>query len=231
MPTWINETKKNISALKERGFFNSWAKREIDPITFFIYPDLVLPNDWVEKRLDIYKENAKKLKAPPPKVAFYVYPSIDAVKNLEIVPAITFVKEKEIHGHLKQSPGHELTHILLGEINTSKNLPANGLWAEGICVYLDGTETDRKFHTLSLKYDNEILKTPWEKWRKSLPGDLYPLAGSITQYCVEKYDINIIRNFLEKLRDNGKNDNIISEKIFQLPYSKLQENWREWLKK
>ncbi|MFH1000040.1 MAG: hypothetical protein V1783_04280 [Bacteroidota bacterium] len=227
----MEETKKNILTLKKSGFFNSWSKKETELITFFIHPDLVLPDNWIEKRLDIYKENAEKLNVISPKITFYIYPSIDAVKDLGVIPAITFVKAKEIHGHIKQSPGHELTHILLGEISPSEDLPANGLWAEGICVYLDGTNTDRKKHTISLNYDDEIIKTPWDKWRENLPSDFYPLAGSIIQYCVEKYDWDVVKKFLKELRNSGENDEKISSEIFSLPYRELQENWQEWLKK
>ncbi len=231
MPNWMEETKKNIQALKEKGFFNSWSKKETELIIFFIYPELVLPNNWTEKRLDIYKENAKKLDIIPPKINFYIYPSINTVKDFGITPTITFVKTREIHGHINQSPGHELTHILLGEINSSENLPANGLWAEGVCVYLDGTNTDRKKHSLSLNYSDEIIETPWDRWRKNLPSDFYPLAGSIIQYCIEKYNWNIVKKFLKELRNYGENDEKISFEIFSLPYQKLQKNWQAWLGK
>lgn len=229
MSNWMEKTKKNILSLKEKGFFNSWPKKETEFITFFIYPNLVLPNGWIEKRMNIYKENTEKLSVIPPKITFYVYPSIDIVKDFGITPALTFIKAKEIHGHLKQSPGHELTHILLGEISPSEDLPANGLWAEGTCVYLDGTNTDRKKHTTSLNYSDEIIKTSWEKWRKNLPSDFYPLAGSIVQYCIEKYNWDTVKKFLKELRNYGENDEKISNEIFSLPYQELQKNWRKWL--
>jgi len=231
MPNWIDETKKNIQALKEKGFFKDWFQQETGLITFFIYPDFILPDGWMKIRLNIYKENAKKLGVIPPKTTFYVYPSIDAVKDLKITPAITFIKAKEIHGHIKQSPGHELTHILLGEISLSEDLPANGLWAEGICVYLDGTNTDRKKHNFSLNYEDKVIQTPWKEWRKNLPGNLYPLAGSIIQYCVETYGWSTVMKFVRGLKNSASNEEELSISIFKLSYSELQKNWIKWIQK
>lgn len=231
MSNWMSETKNNIQVLKKKDFFNSWSKQEVGLITFFIYPNFNLLNDWIKKRLDIYEENAKKLGVIPPKIAFYVYPSIDIVKDLGVTPAITLVKEKEIHGHINQSSGHELTHILLGEVNLSEDLPANGLWAEGVCVYLDGTNTDRKKHVLSLNYTEDIIKTPWENWRKNMPGDFYPLAGSIVQYCVKAYNWGALIKFIKGLKNFASNEEELSIDIFGLSYSKLQKNWEEWIKK
>ncbi len=231
MLNWMNETKNNIQALKKKDFFNSWTKQEIGLITFFIYPNLNLSNDWIKKRLNIYEENAKKLGVVPPKIIFYIYPSIDAVKDLGITPAITFVKAKEIHGHINQSPGHELTHILLGEISFSGDLPANGLWAEGICVCLDGTNTNRKKQVLSLNYTEDIIKTSWGNWRKNISGDFYPLAGSIIQYCVEVYNWRVLMKFIKGLKNSASNEEKLSIDIFGLSYLKLQKSWEEWIKK
>src|SRR3990167_1958439 len=231
MPQWMEETKQRIQLLEKEGFFNSWPKREMELITFFVYPEFVVPENWIEKRVTIYKANAEKLRVKPPKIKFFVYPSMEDGRKIGITPAITFIKQKEIHGHIKQSAGHELAHILLGEISPSENLPANGLWAEGICVYLDGTGTDRKKHALSLNLSDEIINTPWTQWRLNLSGNLYPLAGSIVQYCVEKYGWDAVLNYTNELRDSGANDEKLSLKIFRVNYSEMQTNWKEWLKK
>ncbi len=230
MANWLEETKNNIRSLKEKGYFNNWEKKETDLIDFFIYPGLELPTGWSEKRISIYKENAQKLGVKPPKISFYVYPSMDAGKEIGITPAITMIKNKEIHGHLKQSTGHEPTHILLGEISPSEDLPANGLWAEGICVYLDGTGTDRKKHALSLNPTDEILNAPWTQWRKNFPGNLYPLSGSIVQYCDGKYGWDKILDFVKRLKNYSDNDEVVSPEIFGITYGQLQDNWRTWLK-
>lgn len=231
MPQWIDNTKKRIQELQKEGYFNSWPKLKNGPITFFVNPGLYLSEDWTKKRLNVYEINAGKLRIRPPKIKFFVFPSMEAGQEIGITPAITFIKEKEIYGHLKQSPGHELTHILLGEINLSENLPANGLWAEGVCVYLDGTDTNRKKHANSLDYSEEIINTPWSQWRKNLPGNLYPLAGSVIQFCDEKFGWKTIVKFLKAQRNFGENDEELSQKIFGISYQELQRNWREWLKK
>lgn len=232
MTNWLNETKNKIKKLKEDGFFNNWRIEKSEYITFYIYPNLEIPKDWIQKRIDIYSQNAKIFKIDfIPNVDFYVYPSIDSVKDIGITPAISFLKQKEIHGNLKQSPGHELTHILLGDINPSENLPANGLWEESLCVYYDGTNTDRKKHVNSINYSEEILNISWDFWRSNLPSNLYPLAGSIAQYCLEKYGLELLLKFIKEMRSNGTNDENICLIIFKISYQELQKNWRKWLKK
>lgn len=230
MSSWMEETRSRIQTLKKEGYFNSWPKKETEAITFFIYPDFVVPDGWIEKRATIYKINADKFGINPPKINFFIYPSIEIGKKMGLTPAITFVKAKEIHGHINQSPGHELTHVILGEINISENLPANGLWAEGVCVYFDGTNTDRKKHALSLDLSDEIINTSWIQWRKNCPDNLYPLAGSIVQYCVEKYGWPDVLNYIKGLKDFSANDETLCLKIFRVSYLELQNDWKMWLK-
>ena len=227
----MEATRSRIQTLKKEGCFDSWPKQKTESITFFIYPDLVVPNNWIEKRTTIYKINADKFGINPPKVIFFVYSSIEIGKKMGLIPAITFVKEKEIHGHINQSPGHELTHVILGEINTSENLPANGLWAEGACVYFDGTNTDRKKHALSLNLGDVVIDTPWIHWRKNFPDNLYPLAGSIIQYCIGKYGWPDVLNYIKELENFGANDETLCLKIFHVSYLELQNGWKVWLKK
>ncbi|MFA5392520.1 MAG: hypothetical protein WC306_02390 [Candidatus Paceibacterota bacterium] len=228
MSDWMIKTKKRIKELKRQKFYNNWIKRKISLITFFIYPDFQIDNEWFKKRLNSYKKNAKILGMKPPQVNFFIYPSIEIGKKIGIIPAICFIKMKEIHGHLNQSPGHELTHILIGEINDSKNLPGNGLWQEGLCTYLNGTKTNQRKHALSLNFSEVILTTPWKKWRKHIPGNLYPLAGSIIQYLVKKYGWKKMILFLKK---SAKNQNKISLDIFKKSLEEIQKDWSRWIKK
>ncbi|MDD3098671.1 MAG: hypothetical protein PHU82_02520 [Candidatus Pacebacteria bacterium] len=231
MSNWRVQTKNKIKELKKQGFYKNWGKKEFDLIIFFIYPNLKIDNEWFKKRINSYKKNAKILKVKPPKVNFFLYPSIEIGKKLGTTPAICFIKMKEIHGHLNQSPGHELTHILLGKINDSKNLPGNGLWQEGLCTYLNGTNTNQKKHALSLDISEETFNIPWESWSNHLPGSLYPLAGSIVQYIVKVYGWNKIILFLKKLRNSAKNQNKISLQIFKKSLEEIQKDWLKWIKK
>lgn len=229
MAQWLEDTKQNIQILKEKGYFNSWNKHQTELITFYLCPDLILPNNWLEQRENIYFKNAEKLKAKAPRVDFYVYPSLEFGKSINIVPATSFVKAKEIHGHLNQSPGHELTHILLGEINSTENLPANGLWSEGVCVYLEGTKTNRRKHANSMNYSEEVLTTPWENWKQNLPSNLYPLAGSIMKYLDECFGWDFVLEFLKKLKYGD--DDKLSIQLFKYSLMELQKDWYLWLKK
>jgi len=229
MPQWLEDTKQNIQSLKKKGYFNSWNEHQTELIIFYLCPDLVLPNNWLEQRENVYLKNAEKLRVKAPHTNFYVYPSLEFGKSINVVPATSFVQAKEIHGHLNQSPGHELTHILLGEINPTENLPANGLWSEGVCVYLDGTKTNRHKHANSLNYSEEILITPWQNWRNNLPSNLYPLAGSMLQYLDEYFGWDLILEFLKKLEYN--NDNELSIQLFKHSLTEIQQDWYLWLKK
>lgn len=232
MANWLEETKNKITELKKNGFFDDWTIKKTEYITFHIYPNTDISPNWIQERVNIYSQNVNIFKIDiVPSVDFYVYPSIDSVKDIGITPAISFLKQKEIHGHLKQSPGHELTHILLGHVNPSENLPANGLWEEALCVYYDGTKTNRKKHANSINYLEEILNTSWDNWRMVLPSNLYPLAGSIAQYCIEKYGTVLLLRFIKEIRDNGTNDEHICLIIFKTTYQDLQKDWKEWLKK
>lgn len=225
----MEETKENISILKEQGFFKSWTTINTQFIIFHIYPDTIIPPDWIDKRINIYTENCAKLNIiKPPKIDFFVYPSLEIGKQSGVTPAISFVKSKEIHGHLNQSPGHELTHILLGEINSTDNLPANGLWSESLCVYLDGTKTDRRKHTNSLNYPSETLATPWINWRSNLPGKLYPLAGSIIQYLDQKFGWDMVLKLIKTLKNN---DEELIRLLLGSSYSELQSDWFLWINK
>jgi len=225
------QTKQRVKKLKEEGFYDNWTKKNVGLITFFIYPDFQIDNEWFKKRLNAYKKNAKILKIKPPKVSFFVYPSIEIGKKIGIIPATCFIKMREIHGHLNQSPGHELTHVLIGKINDSKNLPGNGLWQEGLCTYLNATKTNQKKHTLSLNFSEIILTTPWEKWTKHMPGNLYPLAGSIIQYLVKRYGWKKMILFLKKLKKSAENQDKISLDIFKKSLKGIHEDWLKWIKR
>ena len=230
MANWLKETNQNIQILKEKKYFNDWQKLKTKFIIFYLYPNMTLSPDWIKKRTVIYQKNAKKLNVMPPKINFFIFPNKETGKKIGIIPAIALVSKREIYGHLNQSPGHELTHILLGEVNSPSNLPANGLWSEGICTYFDGTNTDRRKHTNSLGYPKEIFAISWQKWRKNFPDDLYPFAGSIIQYLHDQFGWKSITSFLKELKNSGRNDNESAKQIFKLPLKIINKNWQIWLK-
>lgn len=230
MYSWI-ETKIRVQALKNERLYNKWRKKKVGLITFFIYPEMKIESEWFKKRSDIYRKNAKKLGVKPPKINFFVYPSMEEGEKIGIMPAVAFPENKEIHGHLRQSPGHEVTHILLRQIKPSKYLKVNRFWNEGTCTYLNGTNIDHKERVLSLNIKKEILNTPWENWYKKLPSDLYHMAASVIQFLEEQYDWKATLSYLRKLRNSPKNDNAFSKKIFNASMKDLQNNWLRWLNK
>ena len=228
--SWLETTKQGIQKLFDEDYFNNWKKIEKGKITFHLHPETKISDDWMNARSSIYLTNANKLGVTAPLVDFYVYPSLEFGKTLGITPATSFISSKQIHGHPNQSPGHELTHILLGEVNASKNLSPNGMWAEGVCVYFDGTNTDRKKHAISQNHDNETIETPWQDWGQNVTGVYYPLVGSIIQYLDESFGWEKVLMFLKELKNSGSNAAELSESIFDKKYSQLQEDYRNWLK-
>jgi len=231
MNNWEIKTKNSIKTLKKNSFYNNWTKIDFGPIKFFVYPNLEIDKEWFKKRINAYKKNAKILGVKMSKTNFYVYPSKETGQKIGIMPTFAFVENKEIHGHIKQSPGHEITHILLGKINSTDNLPANGLWHEGICTYLNQTKTNQKKHVLSLNISRSTMNTSWYKWRKNVPGNLYPLFASIVQYFVKRYGWKKIILFLKKLKNSATNDNEIALKIFKKSINNIQKDWLKWLNK
>lgn len=229
MANWYKETENRILELKKQGYYNNWIKREENPITFLFEPGIKIEEWWVEKRKNIYLSNAKLLKVNSPMINFYVYPSKEFGDELGLIPALTFIEKKEIHGHLNQSPGHELTHILLREVNSYDNFPGGGVWSEGLCTFLDGNKIDRRKHVCSIKNWEEIIKISWIDWRIKLPDNIYPVGASIMQYIEENFGWNFIFEFIKNLKDYGSNEEEISIKIFKKKYLQLQNDWREWI--
>jgi len=225
------DIKDKIKELKNKGFYNDWQKLIFGPITFFTPHSSDLNMDWFKKRFTAYKKNSKILKTKTPKVNFFVYPSKEFGQKIGIIPTVAFIKAREIHGHFNQSPGHELTHILLGEINSTENLPGNGLWHEGISTYLNETGTNQKKWVLSLNFSEEIINTSWLKWNKDVSGNLYPIFGSIIQYLINKYGWEKMISFLKELKNSAKNQEKISIKVFKKSINDIQKDWIRWLKK
>lgn len=96
---------------------------------------------------------------------------------------------------------------------------------------MNGTKTNQKKHTLSLNLLESTLNTPWQNWTKQMPGNLYPIAGSIIQYLVKRYGWKKILLFLKKLKNSAKNQNEISLLVFKKPLKEIQEDWSKWIKK
>lgn len=227
--SYLKKTATKIQHLKERDFFADWPHRRVGKILFIISPTIKVDDSWFHMRAVILNTNAKTLGTKKiPFVTFYVYDSLNKGKKLGIVPAVSLISKKEIHGHLQQSPGHELTHILLGEINDSNGLPANGFWAEGVSTFLDGTGTDRRKHTMTVGASLPS-RIPWTKWFSQLPSLSYPLAGSFIQFLVEKYGIKYLVKFLRLLR-KIETMRIVFKQVFGKDFLVVQKTWLFWLK-
>ena len=63
-----------------------------------------------------------------------------------------------------------------------------------------------------------------------MPGNLYPLAGSIIQYLVKRYGWRKMILFLRKLKKSAENQDKISLDIFKKSLEEIQKNWLKWIK-
>lgn len=227
IPDEFKQRDQRISALKRAGFFHDWTAKEVERIRFFLWPEMQMPPKWIQKRTAILKKNARLLGVRVPVISFYVYPSRELSKELGFVPAVSFISRREIHGHLNQSPGHELTHILLRNLNDWKSLPASGFFSEGVCTYLDGTGTDRRRHTASLRYKLKN-KIDLRAWYRYLPSEYYPLAGSFIQYLTEQYGWKKVLKLLKSLKGPRALAKIFRE-TFGTDLNTAERDWRGWL--
>lgn len=223
----FKERDLRIRTLKRKGFFLNWTAKKYGQIQFFLWPEMQVPPKWIQARTSILKKNAQILSVKIPRISFYVYPPRESVKELGFIPAVSFISRKEIHGHLNQSPGHELTHILLGQLNNWRSLPANGVFSEGICTYLDGTDTNRRRHAVSMRY-NLKNKINLKKWYHHLPSQYYPLAGSLVQYLTEQYGWEKVHMFLKSLKGLRALSKTFRE-IFNTDLDTVEKEWRKWL--
>ncbi len=227
--SYLKKAATKTQRLKEQGFFASWHRHRMGKILFIISPTIKIDDSWFHMRTAILDTNAKTLGIKKiPLVTFYVYDSLDKGERLGIVPAVSLISKKEIHGHLQQSPGHELTHILLGEINDSNGLPANGFWAEGVSTFLDGTGTDRRKHAMTIGISLPS-RVPWTRWFSQLPSANYPLAGSFVQFLVEQHGIKYLVKFLKSLRKFEAMKTVFRQ-VFNEDFLATQKAWLLWLK-
>ncbi len=229
MKTGFEETGRRVDQLKSEGYFNNWVTYDLPLIRFRVWPGFAITKAWIQERVSCYRKNARLLGVKPPLATFYVYPSVQAGQSIGITPTVCFASKWEIHGHINQSPGHELTHILLGELVNPRFLRAHGFFDEGICVYLDGTGTDRRKHARSFEIPNITHQLLWETWSETLPSQYYPLAGSFIQYLVEAHGSKSIGAILETLQGTG-DINLAFHHVLNVALEDIETKWLIWLK-
>jgi len=230
----LSESALAAQKLQDEGFYNSWRKMVVKPITFIIHPEVQISDTWMNKRVQAYVENASILGVKTSPLNFYVYPSMDFAKDRGVIASFAIPSKREIHGHFYQSKGHEVTHILLKQLLDRYKWPWSGLWLEGICVLLDRERPDPKLRFISCNYSQEIYQKDWTEWRTWLPDEFYPLAANIMAFLSEKFGWSAVKTFLKQLDFTQKDENVAVLMAFgqDLPHLHTQwDNWRKELQK
>ena len=73
MVDWMKTTKQKIQGLKKENFFQNWQLHKTDFLNFHLYPDIQIPDGWIEKRVELYGMNAEKLQVKPVIGDFFVF--------------------------------------------------------------------------------------------------------------------------------------------------------------
>lgn len=230
MDIQLSDSAIAVARLHEAGYYDGWTATDRSPITFHVHPDAKISEGWMDKRVQAYVENAQLLKLETPNIDFYVYPSIDYAANEGVIATFAIPSKNEVHGHFFQSKGHEVTHILLGQLINPHTWPWSGLWPEGICVLLDRENPDPVMRFLAKDYTTAAFETRWSQWRQWLPDEYYPLAANILGFLVQRYDWDRVKKFLLKLDSTKPDDNEAARAAFDSNIDSLQHEWGIWRK-
>lgn len=223
---------ENIAQARADGWYNNWQIVSFGLIQFFIHPQSSIDEHWREKRALIYQENASRLRVSAVPVDYYVYPTRDfGQERYAIMACVAYISRREIHGHPNQSPGHELTHVLQGQLPHYKHNYFPALWFEGMAVFLDGTRSvTPRDRARAVGHNESILATSWSEWHSRVPDDCYPLVGSIIQFCDEIFGWSKVLDFIQELLIQQGNDSTAAQKIFEQSLDELNHQWRQWLR-
>lgn len=127
----------------------------------------------------------------PKKIDFFVWDSDDdALKLFERNLGFSNTRYCVIHSHYKQTPGHELTHILSPryvEDVMVYNKPSDFIF-EGTSVYFDlsGRSRELMVEKAINQYNKDIsIIDLWENFRSFPEGFSYPIAGYFIQELIK----------------------------------------------
>ena len=165
--------------------YKNWVILETKHIRFHFQDTSVIKNteNYILKREIAYLKSNEFFEAQlTDKIDFYVWNTRkDIKKTFGSEAGFANSYKKEINAHFKQTPGHEITHILsdLGLSPTKKTALIN----EGIAVYFNFTSTNRIEIAKSELKDKKIsIKELWEHPQNFQSKYIYLLGGAFVEY-------------------------------------------------
>ncbi|HCE58679.1 MAG TPA: hypothetical protein DER09_12845 [Prolixibacteraceae bacterium] len=125
----------------------------------------------------------------PKKIDFFVWKSKeDALKILKTESGFAQPQYGVIHANYRQTRGHEITHIITG--NLGKRQIKTGLINEGTAVCFDQSNNNREEMVKTwLKANNAKvdIKDIWANWQKYPQELTYPLSGLFVEALLSRF--------------------------------------------
>ncbi|MCK4258851.1 MAG: hypothetical protein KAX49_07725 [Halanaerobiales bacterium] len=221
-----NISYKAISDIIEK----EWNKYVLNDLEFYYPNDSLIYDEieeWAEKRIEAFNYILDNLKTKwnhgPIKI--YVFNDHEHGRKYGVMAGIASVSVRKIFTTYKQSPGHELTHIISCNMNNLEFIKSL-LIIEGLASYLNMDERDK--HMLAAgylrrsKFEVKLLGENFIKTKHA-----YDYGGSFVKYLIGEYGIDFFKDFFSQ--------NKFSEReSFKYYYGKSGEElineWKEDLK-
>jgi len=134
----------------------------------------------------------------------------------------------EIHESPFVPPGHEMAHLLADHIGPV--YPEYPLLTEGLAVYFEGSDRQKKLHGIAKDYllrkELTSLEPLKDRFRDLKPAMTYPVAGSFVKYLIDTYG-------LEKFKElwvSGLELERAFSKVYGKSFRRVGQEWMEMLK-
>jgi len=177
--------KKQMLNYFHDDIFNDWVILESKHLRFHFQDTSVISNtkNYILVRENAYLKNNEFFESQlTDKIDFYVWATRkDMKKTFGSEGGFANSYKNEIHAHFKQTPGHEITHILCNSgLNPTKK---SALINEGIAVYFNFTSTNRiEIAKSELNGKKISIKEFWEHPNNYQSKYCYLLGGAFVEY-------------------------------------------------
>jgi len=175
--------------------FDKWTVKETENFKFYFQPNTRVSNinEYVHERERAFKKINNVFKAQlPQKIIYFIWNSNeDALKEIDETLGFSLPKAYTIHSLYEQTIGHEMTHVIVGNMDGA--IKQTALINEGLAMYFD--QTNRDFLTIlkesmhKLKGEKISIKDWWIKWPGDMIGDnfyTYVVAAAFVEYLIEE---------------------------------------------
>ncbi|MBI4641773.1 MAG: hypothetical protein HY731_13840 [Candidatus Tectomicrobia bacterium] len=165
------------------------------------------------------------------KIRVYIYASSEAFRREEggdMYSGRASGRLMEIHESPFIPPGHEMAHILADHIGSV--YPEYPFLREGLAVYFEGSERQRRLHTIAKDYltrkELTSLEPLKDRFRDLKPAMTYPVAGSFVKYLIDTYGLEKFK----ALWVSGLELEKAFSKVYGKSFRKVGQEWMDMLK-